>query len=1466
MSSSSLFDLGPERLNRLLSLGKEGPEADADPAVEAPAAAPESDSATEQPGSWIGPYRLVRMLGEGGMGAVYLAEQEHPIQRQVALKVIKPGMDTKRVIARFEAERQVLALLDHPHIAHVFNAGRTKAGRPYFVMEYVQGLPITDYCDRQKLTIEERLRLFQHVCEAIHHAHQKGIIHRDIKASNVLVSRQDGHDVPKVIDFGVAKAMGRTLTEHTFSTEDSQLLGTPEYMSPEQADMVKEDIDVRSDVYSLGVLLYVLLAGVLPFDSDAVRSGGIEQLRRVIRDEDPVSPSTRLTRLQEGTARISENRRTDVVGLRRTLRQELEWIPLKAIQKKREWRYQSVAELGADTDNYLHGKPLLAGPPSKLYSARKFMRRHRFAVLAGASIAALALVAIVVLSLSTIIITRQKHQTQAALTREEQARSQERQVRQEAIQQRDIAYRNRYVAQIRLASEYRGAAEVTACKPMLEEYIPEPGEPDLRGWEWYYLLSRCCRDLITLSGHDARVVAVRWSPNGRFLASCDADGTIRVWDPVSRESLSTLAGRRGEITVDWGPDSQSIATLIPGQRIRVRGVATGDELLEFGALVRPVAAAWSRDAGLLAAIAQDRRVIAIWDTTTGRQIAEFTDASGGFSRISFSPDGERLAVAKTPDHEMSIWAVATGQEVQTWSAHDNKILTINWSPDGTRIATGGFDFSIRTWEAATGRQTLSVPVPPLQECAWSPDGTRIVAASDRRRVFLWDVGAEPQVLGLGGHTGAVNTVAWSPDGRRIASGADDGLIKIWNMHSDSGARILEHPGAECARWNPQGGLLASAGGGEIRLWDLTGNEPIRSWSYDGQDDMWIVWSPNGKYLASGTWGQASHPVIVWNAETGEVSYTAPDGSRMTWSPDGGRLAIAQDTTVQIWDMSTRETALSLVGHNSDVRSVGWSPDGRQVWTATQDGMVKMWDAESAQEVYRLFGHPRFNAVMALAWSADGKRVATAGGYETVRVWDAAQRREIFCLEGHAGEIRDVAWSPDGARLASAGVDATARVWDVHTGRQLLTLAGHTETVRSVAWSQDGRRVATASTDGTVRIWDASVGYDILSEPAYVQERTQRYCFRATELARSRRYQDAAETFTKALDLDPRCYKALSHLMHVAWVQATSRNPQFRNGAEAIRHATRVCEMTNWADPMALETLAAACAEIAAFDQAVQWQQKALSLSLGARDGLRAEMKARLQLYATGRPYHQQPLFPDRLVAGLTDQGVIEPVDPGTTGLVASYSMENDARDGSGHGYDGLLFGKPNFIEGLEGMAVLLDGVDDYIELPIGEVIAGLNECALSIWVNWSARGRVWQRFFDFGNGRNAYMFLTAAWDGGGKPSFAMLLTSRDGEDGTSAPEELTRGWHHLAVTIDPGNTTQSFYLDGKLVGRHSIAQYAPRSLGVTSQNWLGRSQFVNDPYFDGALDEFRIYERVLSAGEILYLARHRKEVIAVEKP
>ncbi|MBV8808221.1 MAG: serine/threonine protein kinase, partial [Acidobacteriaceae bacterium] len=355
----------------------------------------------------IGPYRLLQKIGEGGMAEVWLAEQNAPIHRRIAIKLIKAGMDTKAMIARFESERQALALMDHPAIAKVLDAGSTPEQRPFFVMEYVAGQPITEYCDKNRLMIRDRLELFIQVCEGVQHAHQKAVIHRDLKPSNVLVTLQDGKPVPKIIDFGVAKAVAQRLTEKTMFTELGVLIGTPEYMSPEQADLT-DNVDTRTDVYSLGLILYELLVGALPIEPKELRRAGFEEILRQIRESEPVRPSTKLRTLGEASSTAARNRKTDAHALERQLRGDLDWTVMKALEKDRSRRYGSPSELASDISRHLRDETVLARPPSVVYRTQKFVRRHQFGVSVATGLVVLLLAFAITMAVQARRIARER--------------------------------------------------------------------------------------------------------------------------------------------------------------------------------------------------------------------------------------------------------------------------------------------------------------------------------------------------------------------------------------------------------------------------------------------------------------------------------------------------------------------------------------------------------------------------------------------------------------------------------------------------------------------------------------------------------------------------------------------------------------------------------------------------------------------------------------------------------------------------------------------------------------------------------------------------------------------------------------------------------------------------------------------------------------------------------------------------
>lgn len=407
----------------------------------------DTNSIVEGPGAAVGPYKLLEQIGEGGMGVVYMADQQVPVRRRVALKIIKPGMDTRRVIARFEAERQALALMDHPNIARVLDAGATESGRPYFVMELVRGVPITEYCDQNNLPVPERLELFGLVCQAVQHAHQKGIIHRDIKPSNVLITLHDGRPVPKVIDFGIAKATGQQLTDKTLFTDFNQLIGTPLYMSPEQAELSGLDIDTRSDIYSLGVLLYELLTGTTPHERERLREAAYDEVRRIIREEDPPKPSTRASSLEHSRPSVAAMRHTEPRKLYHLLQGDLDWIVMKALEKDRTRRYETAAGLAADVRRHLSDQPVEACPPSAAYRLRKLARRNRAALTTAAVVLTALVLGTVVSTWQAIRATRAERLADARLDAEVVARAAEVQQRKVAEEQRREAEKQRAVAE-----------------------------------------------------------------------------------------------------------------------------------------------------------------------------------------------------------------------------------------------------------------------------------------------------------------------------------------------------------------------------------------------------------------------------------------------------------------------------------------------------------------------------------------------------------------------------------------------------------------------------------------------------------------------------------------------------------------------------------------------------------------------------------------------------------------------------------------------------------------------------------------------------------------------------------------------------------------------------------------------------------------------------------------------------------
>jgi serine/threonine protein kinase/tetratricopeptide (TPR) repeat protein len=495
---------------------------------------------TERPGTVIGPYKLLEQIGEGGFGVVFLAEQQQPVRRKVALKVLKPGMDSRQVIARFEAERQALALMDHPHIAHIFDGGSSDSGRPYFVMELVRGIPITDYCDQSQLTPQERLPLFVAVCQAVQHAHQKGLIHRDLKPANVLVTLHDGVPVVKVIDFGIAKALGQQLTDRTLYTGFAQMIGTPLYMAPEQAALSGLDVDTRSDIYALGVLLYELLTGTTPFDKERLRTADYDEMRRIIREEEPPRPSTRLSTLGPAAATVSAQRKSDPRRLSQLCRGELDWIVMKCLEKDRNHRYETASALAADAQRYLHDEPVLACPPSAWYRFRKLARRHKGAFVTAWAGALMTLLVVVGLAVSNVLISREKNEKVAAL---HQAKTNE----EAADQQRQQAEANLLLARQAVDEMYTQVAGELGGQPYMQLFQRQLLQKALRFYQ-KFAAQKSGDPALRLETAIAalRVCSIQYSLGQRRQAKQACDDAIVALEALASE-LPTGPQRRFQL-------------------------------------------------------------------------------------------------------------------------------------------------------------------------------------------------------------------------------------------------------------------------------------------------------------------------------------------------------------------------------------------------------------------------------------------------------------------------------------------------------------------------------------------------------------------------------------------------------------------------------------------------------------------------------------------------------------------------------------------------------------------------------------------------------------------------------------------------------------------------------------------------------------------------------------------------------
>jgi len=1042
----------------------------------------------EGPGTVIGPYKLLEKIGEGGMAYVYMAEQERPLRRRVALKIIKLGMDTKQVIARFEVERQALAVMDHPNIAKVFDAGATETGRPYFVMELVKGVSITEYCDKNKLNTKERLDLFIQVCNAVQHAHQKGIIHRDIKPSNVMVTLHDGKPVPKVIDFGIAKATIQRLTEKTLFTKYAQMIGTPEYMSPEQAEMSGLDIDTRADIYSLGVLLYELLTGTTPFDAEDLRSKGYGEMQRIIRETEPLKPSTKLSTMGDALTGVAEHRKTNPDLLAKLVRGDLDWIVMKTLEKDRTRRYETVSSLAADVKRHLNEEPVEAGPPGATYRIGKFIRKHRRTVAAVGTIAAILVIGLLVSTTMYFIANQARQKETVARTRAEQARESEAVARNQAEQAEIVAQEQKNMAETK-AEDLRRAMYVNNIQLADAKYkegnirhvreLLTACPNDLRGWEWNRLNHISDQSIMTISGRENIIHSISFSPDGKRIVSGGWGKNIKMWDAATGVEITTFTGHEDNVgSVAFSTDGKRLVSGSADKTVKIWDAASGTELMTLRGHDNEVwHIAFSPD-GKHIASAERGEIIKIWDAVTGAAVTNIQHGGESVGGLAFSPDGKHIASGVYS--RIYVWDANSGDEVTTIpAAHRSWVTCVAYSPDGKHIvSSGGWDPKIKVWDAATAKEVMTLHGRSQWVFCVNYDSTGrfILSSNINNTINIWDAVTGEELMTLRGHQGPCRSALFSGDGKRIISSSDDKTIKVWHVPTTVEQLTMKTtPWMFSVSFSPDSKRIASAGPqNQVTIWDTSiGAEAMSLYGHEDQVCD-AIFSPDGRYIASASRYGA---IKVWDTATGKqlMDLCEHKGDESFWAvlcynPDGKHIAAGgEDGVIRIYNITTGLEVMALRGHEGQIYCVAYSPDGRRIVSGGNEQPIRVWDPDNGTEVMKLNGHR--DKVFSVSFSPDGRSIASGGADKKVRVWHATTGSELMTLLGHDSAVSAVSFSPDGRRLLSASrFDGTIRIWDVTVGAELMTLSG--EDVYRVAFSPDGNTIAALYWEGLI-LWETT---------------------------------------------------------------------------------------------------------------------------------------------------------------------------------------------------------------------------------------------------------------------------------------------------------------------------------------------------------------------------------------------------------
>jgi len=1052
---------------------------------------------SEQPGDRIGHYKLLEQIGEGGYGVVYMAAQTEPLRRQVALKIIKLGMDTRQVVARFEAERQALALMDHPNIAKVLDAGATEIGRPYFVMELVRGIRITDYCDQRNLSTKERLELFMQVCQAVQHAYQKGIIHRDLKPSNILVTLHDGLPVPKVIDFGIAKATGQQLlTDKTLFTAFTQFIGTPAYMSPEQAEMSGLDIDTRSDIYSLGVLLYELLTGKLPFETETLVKAGLDEMRRVIREKEPPRPSTRLSTLSgEDLAAVASRRHAEPPKLVSLVRGDLDWIAMKCLEKDRTRRYETANGLAMDLERHLNDEPVTARPPGTLYRFQKMMRRNKVAVAAVMSITTALVLGLGTSTYALIKKNQAYRRSVVAEKAQEFLRNQAERAHQEAERQLQLTRQEmekvRREQHLSYAEAFKGAASLVdlgdygAAEAKLQDCKPE-----LRGWEWGYLRATIPQPLWVARAHRGALLRLAVSPDGNRVATGGEDGVIVVWGCARGNKLWSGLSQ---------PDLKGLAFTRDGKHLAVSGrtgltvfeAESGRPLTNIAFSATTTMCLSSDDRFAFVTPQNPARIVAVgmadWKpcaiTETPSQRINSIDSDGGFVVIG-TDEGDAILYALEADGKCRMLA----------KEHLFHLPTPAVAVDAARRQY----YAVR-WMSAAGYTIGSTRQhSPLTT---SHDQPIHALGIDRARGNLLSAGADGRVKVESvddtksyqlRQTAGINSVAVTKDGR-VITGDEKGFVRVWPAGPSSRglpSRTLQANGLAC------GVALSFSGSGDklaLRGW----------WS----DDCVVVWDAR-------SWEQ--HQEIISGGESGGIALFRPqsdevliamtnafrlyDTTQRPWQvtrefpiAPGGRRTAAFDTQgrllalgsmngLQLWNLGAGQQ-VELHGAPALSFHVCFSLNGQRLAAMTSGQESLIWDTASGQLVQHFRNLPSNGAV---TFHPSGRYLASIDG-NSVRIYDLELGHEIRALGGHQGQVCSVHFSPDGRRLASGSFDYGVRIWDWEAGVELLSLRNKNYYPLTVRFSPDGRELANTDSNPAGKVWFArdwsETGKEPQDEPA-----------------------------------------------------------------------------------------------------------------------------------------------------------------------------------------------------------------------------------------------------------------------------------------------------------------------------------------------------------------------------------------------